>query len=354
MTTATLPRPEIHVSRATPADVGCSWAETVLATEQSHLAHAPEWFTAIPSAYGHDPLYLSAQDAEGRRAVLPAFVVRRPVIGTVISSMPFLDGGGPCAPSGALGDALVARLIEEGGRVGAAAVEVRCAQRLALASEPMEHKVNLTLPLPDDPERLWKQLDGSVRSRVRRAERRGLSVEFGGAEKLDDFYAIYVTRMHELGSPAHARRFFTAVFDAFGRRARVALVRLGGVPVGGLIALAFKDVLGVPWVSCLSQHFKLFPNMLLYWAALRAGCEEGFRTFDFGRSSRGSGTHRFKQQWGATEQTLFWYTIPLGRASARPPARDSGRAAFFVRSWRHLPLPVTRTLGPHIRKYLTQ
>jgi serine/alanine adding enzyme len=319
----------------------------------SHLAHAAEWFTIIPTAYGHEPLYLHGEDAGGR-GTLPAFVVRRPMGSTIVSSMPFLDGGGPSSSSVALDHALVGRLLEEASRLGADRVELRCARRLKIAWEPLEHKVNLTLGLPGDSARLWQGFDGSVRNQIRKAERSGLAVESGGAEKLDDFYAIFAARMRELGSPAHARGFFAAVLDGFGARARVTLVRKGTTPVGGLIGLAHQDVLTVPWASCLSPYLKLCPNMLLYWETIEAACREGFRTFDFGRSSRGSGTYRFKRQWGAEEQPLFWYTIPMRRRRARPRAGTSRAAALLTGSWKHLPLAVTRTLGPRIRRYLTQ
>jgi serine/alanine adding enzyme len=352
MTTA-LNRSDVRVFRAADPDIAGMWGRAVDGLDESHLAHAAEWFTVIRNAYGHEPLYLSAEDGEGRRGVLPAFIVRRPVAGTVVSSMPFLDSGGPCSSSGALADALVANLIEEARGVGADVVELRCRQRLGIAAEPMEHKVNLILPLPPDAGRLWQQLDGRVRNQIRKAQRSGLSLEFGGAEKLADFYAIFATRMRELGSPVHARRFFSHVFQAFGGQARLGLVRKGTTPVGALMALAFKDALVVPWASCLRQYLTLCPNMLLYWETIRAGCVEGFRQFDFGRSSRGSGTYRFKRQWGAREEPLFWYTIPLGRRSPPRPSAPR-RAAFLTGSWRHLPLAVTRRLGPHIRKYLTQ
>lgn len=350
---ATLSRTDVRVLRATDADIAGTWGRAVADLGESRLAHAAEWFTVIRNAYGHDPLYLNAEDGDGRRGVLPAFIVRRPVGGTVVSSMPFLDGGGPCSSSVALADALVAHLMEEARSVGADAVEFRSTQKLAVASEPMEHKVNLTLPLPSDAGRLWRQFDGSVRNQIRKAERSGLSVEFGGAEKLDEFYAIFSTRMRELGSPVHARRFFSDVFHAFGGRARLALVRKGATPIGGLIALTFKDVIAVPWASCLRQYLTLCPNMLLYWETIRTGCLGGSLRFDFGRSSRGSGTYRFKRQWGALEEPLFWYTIPLnGRLRQARPSAGRG-AALLTGSWRHLPLALTRSLGPHIRKYLT-
>jgi serine/alanine adding enzyme len=353
-TTAALVRSDVRVSRATDAHVAGTWRRAVDGLAEARLAHAPEWQAVIRSAYRHEPLYLEAEDGDGGWGVLPAFIVRRPVGGTVVSSMPYLDGGGPCGSSAALADALLASLIEEARGAGADAVELRCPRRLPVAAEPMEHKVNLTLSLPDDAGRLWRQLDGSVRNQVRKAERSGLSVEVGGAEKLDEFYPIFSARMHELGSPVHARRFFGDVFQAFGAQARLVLVRKGQAPIGGLIALGFKDVLTVPWASCLRPYLTLCPNMLLYWEAIRAGCGQGFRRFDFGRSTRDSGTYRFKRQWGAREEPLFWYTVPTGRPGRRPRPSAPRHAALLAGSWRHLPLAVTRRLGPHIRRYLTQ
>ena len=305
----------------------------------------------IRNAYGHEPLYLSVEDDNGCSGVLPAFIVRRPLIGTVITSMPYLDAGGPSSASHELSQLLVERLLGEARRIGARLVELRCTRPLSVDVEPQEHKVTMMLSLPADAGRLWRQLDGSVRNQVRKAERSGLSVEVGAADKLEVFYDIFAARMRDLGSPVHACDFFREVLEAFGSRARIVLVRKSNTPVGGLLALAFGDCLAVPWAACLKEHFASCPNMLLYWEALRSACDEGFRSFDFGRSTRGSGTYRFKEQWGATAVPLLWYTIPI----TAPSGRSAGRGAdVAVAVWQRLPLLVTNHLGPRIRRYLTQ
>jgi FemAB-related protein (PEP-CTERM system-associated) len=346
-------KPGVQVTRWRP-DGRDRWSALVRETEHGNLAHAPEWFGAIQKAYGHAPLYLQAEDVDGELAVLPAFLIRRPLFGTVAASMPFLDGGGPCGTTRDLIHIAGHSLIEEAARLGARSVELRSTVELDLSVPALKNKVNLVLSLPRDAGTLWGRLDAKVRNQVRRAERSGLSVEFGHYKMLDAFYDVFAVNMRDLGSPVHARRFFAAILEAFGDNARVALVRKGPTVIGGLIALAFKDTLVVPWASSLRQHFALCPNMLLYWETLAAACREGFPRFDFGRSSRESSTYRFKRQWGAQEVPLYCYEIPIRRGTARSLSPADSRGALLVALWRQLPVGVTRWIGPRVRKYLTQ
>jgi serine/alanine adding enzyme len=343
----------VRITRWTP-DNDEQWLASSQTMEHAHLAQAPQWFSVIQHAYGHTPLYLQAEGTEGATACIPAFLVRSRWFGTLVTSMPFLDAGGPCSTSESLARVLVDRLLEEARQLGASLVELRCTTALELPVPAIENKVNLILPLPADPACLWRQLNAKVRNQVGKAQRSGLSVEFGGVELLDDFYEVFLVNMRDLGSPVHAREFFRAILNAFGDKARVAIVRKEARAVGGLIALAFKNTLIVPWASSLRQYFSLCPNMLLYWEVLRSACAEGFQRFEFGRSSRDSGTYRFKRQWGAHEEPLFWYFIPLGSRRVRRLSSDDRHAAHLVRLWQHLPVSLTRWLGPAIRKYLTQ
>jgi FemAB-related protein (PEP-CTERM system-associated) len=268
--------------------------------------------------------------------------------------MPFLDGGGPRATSSDLEARLLTRLLNEARRIGAQQVDIRSSRRLPIAVTPLEHKVRLVLPLATDPDQVLKKVDRAARSQIRKAERVGLSIDVGGREYLDAFYDVFAVRMHELGSPVHSRGFFEAILDHFGHHASVAVVSKGSIRIGGLVSVAYDEVLTVPWASCLREYSSLCPNMLLYWETIRAACREGFTRFDFGRSTRDSGTYRFKRQWGAQEEPLFWYTIPLTVHQEDEPSARSGAVDFAVRAWRQLPLGLTRRLGPGVRRYLIQ
>ena len=233
---------------------------------------------------------------------------------------------------------LSVRSLEEAKQLGASRVELRCTQAMNLSVPGNIEKVNLVLPLPTTSDSLWKQFDAKVRNQIRKAERSGLAVEFGGKEKLSEFYEVFVINMRDLGSPVHAQGFFQAILDAFGSSARIAVVYKDAIPIGGLVALAFKDTIVVPWASSLRQYFSLCPNMLLYWETIRTACREGFRKFDFGRSSRDANTYRFKRQWGAVEEQLYWYTIPVDARHSENQVGSDRRKALFAQMWQRLPL----------------
>lgn len=334
---------------------GDDWDALARSLPPTHLAHAAQWFTVIENAYGHRPLYLVGRERDGHATLLlPSFLLRRRLLGGVVTSMPFLDAGGPVGGSAGLVRAAVDRLLSEARTLHADRIELRSVAPLDLPVEASLEKVTLVRCLPSDPDTLWRGLDSKVRNQIRKAERSGITVEAGGSERLDEFYRVFAVNMRDLGSPVHAKRFFAQILERFGCAARVLIARKDALPVGGLIEIDCGHTRYVPWASTLRAYSALCPNMLMYWQTLRRACQEGIPRFDFGRSSRGSGTYRFKRQWGAEENQLYWYAIPVTGRRTTQVAGKSASWALMARLWRHLPMGVTLALGPRIRKYLSQ
>jgi hypothetical protein len=61
---------------------------------------------------------------------------------------------------------------------------------------------------------LWKQLDGKVRSQVRRPQKEGVQVRFG-VDQVAPFFSIFARHMRDLGTPTQPKRLFEALVDAF-------------------------------------------------------------------------------------------------------------------------------------------
>lgn len=343
---------EVSVGRA-GEEHGSEWSQYVLSAPAATLGHDWKWRAIIRNAYGHDSVYLIARQSGVVRGILPLIVVDGPLLGTSLASMPFLDYGGICADD----QDVVRRLVQEVHRLSASstsmAIELRQMTEVPELPEPHCDKVTMMLDLTGGEVGIWKALPAKVRNQVRKAEKSGLSTVVGGRELVEEFYQVFVVNMRDLGSPVHSLSFFTGMATEFGFQLRVRLVREGNKTVGGLISLCFKDTVVVPWASALREYFPKCPNNLLYWQEIQDSCVRGFKSFDFGRSSVGSGTYEFKRQWGARAVPLYWYVLADNPGSGNTIDGTSLKYRLLREVWRRLPLGVTAALGPRIRKYLT-
>jgi lipid II:glycine glycyltransferase (peptidoglycan interpeptide bridge formation enzyme) len=206
-------------------------------------------------------------------------------------------------------------------------------------------------------------MKAKVRSQINKPQRDGLTAKLGQMELIHEFYMVFAENMRDLGSPVHSRHWIEAVVRAYGEQCRIAVVYTpqGEVAAAGIILL-HPNLVVIPWASTRQRFNRMNPNMLLYWTFLSFACDHGYPQFDFGRSTPDEGTYRFKKQWGASPQPLYWYELPtqLGQGaeaqtespSLRQRAINRG-TSLVAKLWQKLPLPVANALGPKVRKYIS-
>jgi serine/alanine adding enzyme len=211
----------------------------------------------------------------------------------------------------------------------------------------------MLLRLPASSETLRKSFKAKLRSQINRALKQGFTSRVGGLELLEDFYKVFVVNMRDLGSPVHSVKLMRHCLIAFPEHARIIMVYRSTEPVAAALVIGFRNVLRNPWASSLRKYASLGPNMLLYQRMLEYACDRGYEVFDFGRSSPGEGTYRFKEQWGAVPEPLYWHYLSLDGRMLDPV--DDVKAGFetAMRCWQRLPLIVTRIIGPRIRKHIS-
>jgi FemAB-related protein (PEP-CTERM system-associated) len=334
----------IHVEAA---DDASAWDAYVSGRDDATGYHQWRWREVFERAFGHRCVYLAARSAGRVTGVLPVVELRSRLFGTLAVSLPFVNYGGLVADGQAAARALLGRAAAISRERGWRHLELRHRCRMVLDAPAKQHKVAMRLALPPDGETLWSSLDRKVRNQVRKAEKSGCSVEDGHAELLDAFYPVFAHNMRDLGTPVYARRFFDAVLAAFPNDTRVFVVRVDGRPAAASITIRWRDSVEVPWASSLRDYNDKSPNMLLYWAMLRASVACGGAVFDFGRSTPGEGTFHFKRQWGAVPVQLSWeYPGLAGLPPDHGPTNPKFRLA--IAAWQRLPVPVATALGPAI------
>jgi FemAB-related protein (PEP-CTERM system-associated) len=301
--------------------------------------------------------------------ILPLVHLKHFLFGNSLISLPFFDMGGILADDEKIERALLAEAMRIGRDLKVDKLELRHAGPVSwlasgdkhppqseneLVVRTLSHKVRMILELPDTPEALMNSFKAKLRSQVKKPLKEGLTAKIGGKALLEDFYSVFSANMRDLGSPVHSRKLIENVLMEFSNEARIAVVYgKGARPMASSIVIGFKDTLENPWASALREYSALSPNMLLYWTMLEYACNQGFRYFDFGRSSPGEGTYFFKEQWGAKPMSLNWHIVSVdGRPLGSEDASDKARFGKAISYWQMLPIPVTKILGPKIRKYI--
>lgn len=312
--------------------------------------HLYAWRTVFERVYRLKTFYLAFESGSEWLALLPVAImphlpgkVRRAI------SLPYCNYGGMVSKFSPSAPHLRALAFAFLRRQGIRAVELR-----EIASVPADsEEVTMRILLPECSEQLWRELGDKVRNQVRKAQRLGLTVQWG-QEQAASLHEIYARKMGELGTPVHSPRFIHEILRLLGPMADIATVRHHGQAIAAMLVIKFGDTWIDPLAASLTPFKMMNPNMLLYWEALRAACESQVRCFDFGRSQRGSGTYKFKAQWGAEEVELNYQSFLDGEPVSSTAAvfYRSKRASRLSGIWKILPCQVQLKLGPAVRRWL--
>lgn len=313
------------------------------------LGKHPAWLGVLQRAFGHE-VYAVEATAGGRTCgFLPLAHVSSMLFGRFLVSLPYLNTNGVVAPSADVQAQLVSRAVTLADELNVRYLELR-------HEAPVDHpdlnaaltsKVHMRLALPATAEKLWKGFDPKVRNQVRKGEKQGFAVAWGGAELLDGFYAVLSENMRDLGTPVYGKGLFREILATFPGDAEICLVRDGGKPIAAALLLHGWGTTEVPTASALKSYNPSCANMMMYWKLLERAVERRQKQFDFGRSTTEGPTFKYKKQWGAEPYPAVWqYAMKEGTATEMRP--DNPRYQRAIRVWQRLPVRLTQVLGPVI------
>jgi FemAB-related protein (PEP-CTERM system-associated) len=344
----------VLVRLATDQDAD-SWDQYVLNHLNGLAYHQFAWKRAIEQAYGLKSHYWLAERNGQICGVLPIVLSKKPFSTTQYISLPYCDIGGCLADDENIRTQLLQKVCDFARNEGITKLEMRAGEKIPSAEgkSNLSGKVRMVLELPDSSEKLLLNLKSKLRSQVKKPMRDGLTAVLGGDELIDDFYSVFAENMRDLGSPVHSLRWMKSVTSNFAERAKVGLVYTPDreLAAAGIILL-HGDIVSVPWASSLRRYNHLNPNMLLYWSFLAFSADNGFRYFDFGRSTPGEGTYKFKAQWGAQDVSLCWADM-LKKSEANINISKSRLRNLLEQIWRRLPVCVATQIGSRVRPYIT-
>lgn len=336
------------------------WDSYVKNHPEANLYHLSFFKTVVQNTYRHSGFYFLALDENSEiRGILPLFFFRSLIFGKELISLPFCDYGGILADTPEVSISLFKKAKELMSSLGCKALELRQISKQPFPFDTsispdgnlsvISSKVRMFLDLPESPDILFSSFSPKLRSQIRKPQKEGCICLNGGLELIDDFYDVFVYNMRDLGSPVHSKQLIINMLTEYPQSSRLFVVYYLQKPIAGSLIAGVNNILVNPWASFKRSHQKIAPNMLLYWEMLSFAIKNGYRSFDFGRSTPDEGTYKFKAQWGASPQQLHWYKYA---AQTETSDNFSSKRGSFIKIWSRLPPGITRVIGPLLRKHI--
>lgn len=122
--------------------------------------------------------------------------------------------------------------------------------------------------------------------------------------------------------------------------------------VASILLLQYKDMIIYQNGASDEQFLSLKPNHFLLGKAIEMSKREGYRFFNFGKSSpQDVGLIQFKQRWGTEEYNLPYYYYPkkLGHVTN---VESSIRYRMMTILFHHMPLVFLRKIGELTYRHL--
>jgi serine/alanine adding enzyme len=317
--------------------------------------HLPQWKETLEQSFRRRPFYLFARNSEGRLVgLLPLFQVKSPLTGNRLVSLPFSHICGPIADSESVEAQLVSRAQELRDELECRYLEIRAMRRLSVDMKVSEYFSTYILELSDDPSVVWKKLHKKgVRWAIGKAERDGVTVRIEKTiEGMRVYNGLNQRTKRNLGVPAHPLVFLENVAGKLADHLTLYLAEVSGRAIAGIVTIRFRDYVCYAYGASDERYLRYHANDLLIWRAIEDSCKNGYRRFDFGKTSPDNeGLARFKQHWGTEQHGLYYHYYPL--LPKLISSERSGRQYQLLTSfWKKLPLPLAQAMGSIVFRHL--
>ena len=148
--------------------------------------------------------------------------------------------------------------------------------------ETIQARFNYRLPiLGRSEEELLQNLTQKTRYNVRVAQKKGVTVQVCGPERLEDFHRL----MQVTGERDHfnirPQEYFARMLSALGEHARLYLAFYEGQPVSGALATNYAKKTCYVYGASDNVYRNVMPNYLMQWEMIRWAVQTGCEVYDF-------------------------------------------------------------------------
>ncbi len=296
--------------------------------------HLSSWQRVLESAFGHiRGRFLALRDGSGQiQAGLPVYTVSSWLLGNRTVSVPFATMCDPLISTKEEFNLLWPVIEDASEKHRSRRIEIRtrhintdCIPTLLTASGRYKHHY---LRLGEATDALFRSFDKTtIRQRVAKARRAGVVVdERQDEQSLRLLHAILVATRRRRSLPPMPFAFFQAMYRSLRPdRVGLYLAMHAGEPVGGLLALKFRDLWTAEYSGVADNAIQGI-GPLLYWETIQRAKSSGAACLSFGRTALdNTGLLDHKRRWATLEEDLTDFVSR--RCSTFASGHESPKAA---------------------------
>ncbi|MDD5530247.1 MAG: peptidoglycan bridge formation glycyltransferase FemA/FemB family protein [bacterium] len=167
------------------------------------------------------------------------------------------------------------------------------------------------LNLSDNEQTIWNQLAHSTKSKIKQSKNYEVDVKcISNETEIKDCYKMFedTSRKHGENKLQFTIQFYCNLFYTMNKFLRWTVAKKDNKNIATTIYLVFQDT--IIWLASASytESLKYRPNNALVWDAIKWGCNNGYKYFNFGGSPvSAEGLKKFKESWGTKEESHWFY-----------------------------------------------
>lgn len=332
-----------------------AWDQFLKLQERANVYHTIAWANLIETIFSNEPCaWLLERDGQ-IAAALPAVLVKYPLLGTKLISLPYqAHSGGPLGGDSEDKRKLLEEAVAASKQYGARYVELRSAS-------PIEEAMDFQLTQPffctetalRPPDILWNKFFYNHRWGVHKSRNEGVEVVLGKDKShWRAFHAIYLDQQRAQALVPYSWKFMSHMAERANKYATLFLARRRGEWIGGALLLCFHKTALYKLGACRLDQLRYQPYNALVWRALSWAAQAGYAYFHHGMTpAHRPGLIRFKEGWDATTRPVLSYSFGLtGKAPDLSKYFTGYSLARTV--WKFLPLVCTDWAAQKVKKWV--
>ncbi len=158
----------------------------------------------------------------------------------------------------------------------------------------------------DNVDNIWGRINTKTRQNIRRAERNGLSVEFGNKKEFGLIYDLIVNRYKDQNKVVGAdKKLLLDLYESYSENIKIIVAKYKGSIVSGVIDIWHKDR-ALSWIGNPKVEIKgVSVNDALNWECMKMAHENGLKNYDIAGIAGNQRLYKFHSKYNPNFSTYF-------------------------------------------------